>query len=91
MKSSKCIIIAGGIAFLVSASTQAASVAYEDFDYAGGTSLTTETGGLYSTLEVEPTSWQVTESGAKGVDLRSLRMLTDGDGAGGLRVDEFKK
>ena len=50
-----------------------------------------EADGLYSTLESEPTSWQVTESGTTGVDLRSLRMLTDGDGAGGLRVDEFKK
>ena len=87
----KLTLAVTAITFMVSASTQAASVAYEDFDYAGGTSLTTEADGLYSTLEVEPTSWQVTESGATGVDLRSLRMLTDGDGAGGLRVDEFKK
>tara|TARA_B110000977_G_C10699077_1_gene346606 strand:- start:238 stop:450 length:213 start_codon:yes stop_codon:yes gene_type:complete len=58
MKSNKGLIIAGGIAFMVSASTQAASVAYEDFDYAGGTSLTTETGG---------TGWAADWKAATGV------------------------
>lgn len=49
-----------------------------------------EADGLYSTLESEPVSWQVTESGATGADLKSIRMLTDGDGDGGLRVDELR-
>ncbi len=49
-----------------------------------------EADGNSATLAAEPGSWQVTESGASGVDLTSIRFLTNGDGDGGIRIDELR-
>lgn len=48
--------------------------------------------GNSATFASEPVSWQVTQSGASGVTLQSLRFLTNGDGggSGGIRIDELR-
>jgi len=38
----------------------------------------------------EPGVWQVNDGVATGVDLTSIRFLTNGDGDGGLRIDELR-
>ena len=49
-----------------------------------------EADGNSATLAAEPVSWQVTELGASGVTLTSLRFLTNGDGDGGIRIDDLR-
>lgn len=50
-----------------------------------------EADGNSATLAAEPVSWQVSQSGASGVTLRSLRFLTNGDGGGaGIRIDDLR-
>ena len=44
--------------------------------------------GMSSTLTSEPT-WQVTDSGATGVDFRSIRLIANGTD-GGIRYDELR-
>ena len=46
--------------------------------------------GNASSIAAEPGVWQVNQAGATGVDLTSVRFLTNGDGDGGLRVDELR-
>ena len=46
--------------------------------------------GDLDTIASEPITWQVNQAGASGVDLTSIRFLTNGDGDGGLRVDEMR-
>ena len=41
-------------------------------------------------IAAEPVSWQVNDAGTSGVDLTSIRFLTNGDNDGGLRVDELR-
>lgn len=41
-------------------------------------------------IAAEPVSWQVNDTGTSGVDLTSIRFLTNGDGDGGLRIDELR-
>ena len=43
-----------------------------------------------SSIAAEPGAWQVNQDGKTGVDLTSVRFLTNGDGDGGLRVDELR-
>lgn len=53
-------------------------------------SLITADGDL-DTIASEPVSWQVSEAGGSGVDLTSIRFLTNGDGgAAGIRIDEMR-
>lgn len=49
-----------------------------------------EADGNSATLAAEPSSWQVTQAGVSGVTLQSLRFLTNGDGDGGIRIDELR-
>jgi hypothetical protein len=49
-----------------------------------------EADGNSATIATEPGSWQVTQSGETGVTLQSLRFLTNGDGDGGIRIDELR-
>ena len=49
-----------------------------------------EADGNSATLAAEPGSWQVTQPGASGVVLTSLRFLTNGDGDGGIRIDDLR-
>jgi len=46
--------------------------------------------GEASNIAAEPVSWQVNDAGNSGVDLTSVRFLTNGDGDGGLRIDELR-
>ncbi len=51
-------------------------------------SLITANGNL-GTLQSEPT-WQVTQTGASGVDLQSMRLILNGGDGGTIRVDELR-
>ena len=47
--------------------------------------------GNASTLAAEPVSWDLTDAVEYSADLRSIRVLTDGDGgSAGLRIDELQ-
>ena len=47
--------------------------------------------GNASTLAAEPVSWDLTDAVAYSADLRSIRILTDGDGgSAGVRIDELQ-
>ena len=47
--------------------------------------------GNASTLAAEPVSWDLTDAVAYSADLRSIRVLTDGDVVGaGVRIDELQ-
>lgn len=46
--------------------------------------------GNAGSIAAQPASWQVNIAGSSGVDLTSIRFLTNGDNDGGLRVDELR-
>ena len=46
--------------------------------------------GDASSFASQPGTWQVNQAGATGAGLTSIRFLTNGDGDGGLRVDEMR-
>jgi hypothetical protein len=46
--------------------------------------------GDASSFASQPGTWQVNQAGATGAGLTSIRFVTNGDGDGGLRVDEMR-
>ena len=46
--------------------------------------------GDVSSFASQPGTWQVNQAGATGAALTSIRFLTNGDGDGGIRIDELR-
>lgn len=46
--------------------------------------------GDASSFASQPVTWQVNQAGATGASLTSIRFLTNGDGDGGIRIDDLR-
>lgn len=46
--------------------------------------------GDASSFASQPVTWQVNHAGATGASLTSIRLLTNGDGDGGIRIDDLR-